>query len=594
MAATATRYSAKEAEGGKQVFNAMPPGGVDIIHSYKAEKQPDGNFKIAGLDIFKACSRKNNRTGKLDTFDQQWMEDAVNTFQQRITDNYLPPVHVGHHSDKGPDRELAGHIGKMWVGHDNKGIATLFADIVDMPSHVFSQIAKKRLPYRSIEANNPANKDVSSLALLASEVPYHKMPLTRVALSEGSSFWEGNLTRTCFSEYATPDPETGGRVAITQRFDAAYKPFKEPTKFRQLFRGLLKQQEQEFQNGGREEAPDEGDDLSPEDIEELLQLMEQEQGGEEELPEEGGEGFDPGQEQEQLPPEGEGFEPGLEEEGADEFSPEEQDEFAALGEDAGDMGQVLDALGQLSQTLQQQTAAIEGLSTGVAQNAQQTSPPPLVSSEPTENKQTFAEGSTVSNIPAWAEAMKAENAQLRETVGKLTEHVNYLFAEREEDNLVATLSEDVEAHTRQLFKEGYDENIVAKAQASVAKRLEDKLSLWRSGSIEAQDIDVAAHFGEYREGLSPAPISTAPPMAQSGSAAPTTMAERVPTAEAVQFLETTDDEYLKAKFAGDKTGSAQAVATFRNEWADMPDARKAMFDDETQYVRSSIMTLSAS
>lgn len=608
MTTTLLRYKATDAPGGKQIFSSAPPGGVDLIHSYRAEKQPDGNFTIQGLDIFKATTRKNPRTGDMDVFDEQWMLDAIRNFDELKADGYLPPAHVGHHSESGVNRPLAGHIGRLWVDKDKKGVPTLFADVVDVPPDVFQQLAQKRLPYRSIEVNRPASKQVSSLALLESEVPFHKMPLTRVHLDGGELFWDSKVARTCFAEFGTPDPETKAQLAIIQRFDAPYRPLKEPTKFAQQFalHGHKKQRfahedereggRQEDDFGGQAQGMDDEEDLTPEEIQELLQLMGQggqEQGPEGGFPEEG----------EDLPEQG-GF---PEEELGDEAEMAELQQAGELG--GGDeMGQIIDALNVLASGQQELTQAVQGLSGGIAQNAQTASPPPVISKEPTANAvrfnettavalgnsattssgQSFAVGNgNVPPMPGWAVGLQASFVKLQENQEKTQKLVEYLFAEREEDQLYAHLETECDKHSKVLFSEGFKESEVAKAHEYVTKRLEDKVALWRAGQLEAKNIDAAVFFAEVRQGLVPSSGgSIRPQNAPITTATPSGLGD-VGAAEITKFVEDSDDPWLKDIYNANRSEIGSYIAELRTQWAEIQQTPN-LYDDEADYLRKEV------
>jgi len=94
---------------------------------------------------------------------------------------------------------------------DQAGVPTVFGDVLITDPSVFADICKLRLPYRSVEINDPKQHRFSALALLSDEVPYFKFPLT--AVDEQSI--EGTAP-TMFCEY-----QGDKGIALIQAFSDA-------------------------------------------------------------------------------------------------------------------------------------------------------------------------------------------------------------------------------------------------------------------------------------------------------------------------------------------------------------------------------------
>lgn len=153
---------------------------ADLIRKYPAFREEDGTWTIEDLEVFAECQRVDPRTGKVVNFDDEFIDAALAKFAERQTEGYKPPVHIGHHKAGQPDPPFAGFMEGLRKEKTDQGRTVVKAKVTKVPNEVFSKIAQTRLPYRSVEIRNPANKEFSSLALLDSSVPYHKFPLTVV------------------------------------------------------------------------------------------------------------------------------------------------------------------------------------------------------------------------------------------------------------------------------------------------------------------------------------------------------------------------------------------------------------------------------
>lgn len=318
MVAAATEapiYNLSECPGG-HIFQDNPRYGADLLATYKSEKMPNGNFAIRGIDIFAATRRYNKATGKWDNFDDAWLADAERHFNEEAATGYYPPVHIGHHG-KGPTR-FAGTLRN--VRRETKGgKPLLFADIVDMPPAVFADVAANRIPYRSVEINNPDARKLSSLALLDTTPPYHKFRLLHVDQPETVQFDDDAPHPVHFA-----GRDGSGVYVIGQTFEAPYAAIDEPTRGKQIF---MNGKQQQFQPGEQPEQEDDAADpfagMSDEEIAELAAMLEGD-------------------------PEGMGQDPGYDDEMA---------ELAAEGIGEDGMGQLLDAIQGLSAKVESLTQA---------------------------------------------------------------------------------------------------------------------------------------------------------------------------------------------------------------------------------------------
>ncbi len=171
-------------------FQELPTVGK----TYRAKKLPNGNYAVFGLPIFSETKRFNRGSKKIDIFDEAWLTQAVAAAKRRQDDpngSYLPPAHVNHTDAKGKTtQQFAGYIANQTVKkHRLEGAdkATIFADVIEMPPAIYREFEKMRLGYRSVEINNPAKREISSVALLPAEVPYFKYAVSGVKLDDPDS-----------------------------------------------------------------------------------------------------------------------------------------------------------------------------------------------------------------------------------------------------------------------------------------------------------------------------------------------------------------------------------------------------------------------
>lgn len=553
LATEPLRYSAKNATGGAAI--QPPVEGVDLGHSYPAYIQRDGAYQIRGLDIFKACERMNPSTKQVDHFDEAWLEDAVRKFNERKnSEHYLPPVHVGHNTPNGNSKEFAGFMDNLRMDKDANGIPTLRADLVNIPAPQFAEILGKRRPYRSVEINFPAKREISSLALLDTEVPYFKMPLTIV---DPVNF--ADAKGVCFAEMAVPDPVTGAALAIVQRFDAHHAALTEQTKFRQRFAQYFDKRDGYLGQDDTDE--DDGDDpldgMSHEDIQALLAQL---HGG--------------GQQQQ-----GAGEPAGMDQ-GQGGGAPMMEDDMAA-GNPGGGAQAVIQALAPMMAEISQ---GLKSLAQGGTQMPAAPNPPPTHCAEGAANKAAFAEKPAVAaapagDMPAWAAALRDENKALGDKLASLAKNVQQLFAEREYGMLAQHFNEALDAQAQALVKEGrFSQATINDAYGWAGKIVFQELDTQFNQGIDAEKItktiDPSAKFAEYLKGRSPdATVNTGgrvnAPVGSTNGAAPTSAAaSNIDPARAKAFAE---KHKCEALYDANPQRFSEVHGQATADWAQLPE-----------------------
>ncbi len=148
---------------------------------FQAVQNPSGTWTIRNVPIF--CEHQvKTPSGTLDV-DSDWMRKAYEKAERRYRDDYyLPPVHINHHGT-GRDVSRAGFYrlrGIRTISYEGKRVACMFADLVHVPDEVYQQIKSHGLPYRSVEIHKIERPEIDSLALMADEVPFFRLPLLTI------------------------------------------------------------------------------------------------------------------------------------------------------------------------------------------------------------------------------------------------------------------------------------------------------------------------------------------------------------------------------------------------------------------------------
>ena len=392
-------------------------------------------------------------------FGKDFCEGAVNKFTEReSTDGYRPPVHLGHHSETGDEKKLAGFLSNLRLSNGNDGVPTVYSDIVDIPPDVFAEIYAKRLPYRSVEIKNPKVHEFSSLALMSSVVPYHKLALTQVEFSDSpvsAQFWAGRAPAKFWSK------KTHKRVCFAEPIDGS-----DGLRFWDQFEFGARQQ---MQTRGGQQRPMDGDDQDDDSMldglppEVLQQLMAQMQGGQQQP--------DMGQQQ-----------------GGQQIHPDDQAALAEMGAGANEMSQVLAALQAMPNQI------IQGVAQLMAGNQQNrpVAPAPVGNAESkAANAVEFKEVAPVASSAAPTAAQfnelverfnklgtqfAAQGATLADMKKVLDAVAPWVFAAQESEDVSAVFAEVnatgiVKAEQEKLRKSGYGDSQIQLATNTVTNRI---------------------------------------------------------------------------------------------------------------------------
>lgn len=156
-------------------------GNPRVGGNYDAIDNGDGTFEIPDIPIFGRVPAGAKRNDK--EIGEEWMKAALEKNRLRNLEGYLPPVHICHSDDKNQKPEYAGKFTLTRIGHivyEGEQVPALFARIVGIPAHVFAEVRKGFIPYRSVEIHDWSNPEIDSLALMRTDVPYFRMEMTTI------------------------------------------------------------------------------------------------------------------------------------------------------------------------------------------------------------------------------------------------------------------------------------------------------------------------------------------------------------------------------------------------------------------------------
>lgn len=152
------------------------------LGDYPSYVIPDGKYKgmiyVQNVDTFVENTRTFNMpSGEKRTirFTPEWCSQAIDNHQFKFqTDGYLAPSHIGHNEKGGPEQDGAGLFLPNrieTIQYQGKPKMFVFSDLI-MPPDVWEQAKNLKLPYRSVEIDDPKVPMFSSLALLRSRPPF--------------------------------------------------------------------------------------------------------------------------------------------------------------------------------------------------------------------------------------------------------------------------------------------------------------------------------------------------------------------------------------------------------------------------------------
>ncbi len=150
---------------------------------------------------------------------EDWMVAAVAKHSANERDSqHLSPVFVRHHGQQVEEPEIAGFVRLTRVAHahvDGVSQPTIFGQFLKVPAHIFREIKRFRLPFRSVEVADWAKFEISGVALLSTRSPYFKQPMTTV----GREITHPEVTEMAERRYGSAVARFAGEEGASYLFD---------------------------------------------------------------------------------------------------------------------------------------------------------------------------------------------------------------------------------------------------------------------------------------------------------------------------------------------------------------------------------------
>lgn len=157
---------------------------------YRATIHRDGSATLHDVPVFLEHELEDGRV-----IDRAWLSAALQRNRRRWLGwsadghdgGYLAPLHVEHtvtQDGRHQPRERAGHmrltrlVDRVYEGSRK---ATLLADLERIPEKIYARIKAGQLPYLSVEVHDFDTHEIDSCALMASTVPFFRLPLLGVS-----------------------------------------------------------------------------------------------------------------------------------------------------------------------------------------------------------------------------------------------------------------------------------------------------------------------------------------------------------------------------------------------------------------------------
>jgi len=162
------------------------PGG-----KYRWTRNPDNTYNILLVPIMTELNAHEFPSPTNEKpIDSKWLQAAIDRAALREVEGHFGAVHENHHGSGLPDI-YCGKLQLWSVGEIeyNGGMrACLYANFLRVPEIAFKKIQSGELSYRSIEGISWDNPEIVSLALMATETPFWRLPM--LTLGEEASQFE--------------------------------------------------------------------------------------------------------------------------------------------------------------------------------------------------------------------------------------------------------------------------------------------------------------------------------------------------------------------------------------------------------------------
>ena len=131
---------------------------------YTTDANEDGSVNIRAVPVFELGKHKGFN------YDAEWAQKALDNFNTQKTDDYFPPVIIGHNNGN-DEKPAKGFMDNLALDGD-----IVITDITKVPEATFNKLQDREYPNRSLEVN-PEKATITALALLGGTTPHFKLPI---------------------------------------------------------------------------------------------------------------------------------------------------------------------------------------------------------------------------------------------------------------------------------------------------------------------------------------------------------------------------------------------------------------------------------
>ena len=158
---------------------------------YKWTRNPDNTYNVLMVPIMTSLhANEFPSPTNLKPIDRTWLQAAIDKANLREAEGHFGSVHENHHGSGLPD-VYAGKL-QLWeigsIDYNGERRDCLYANLLRVPEVIFKRMQTGELVYRSIEGISWENPEIVSLALMATETPFWRLPM--LTLGEEASQYD--------------------------------------------------------------------------------------------------------------------------------------------------------------------------------------------------------------------------------------------------------------------------------------------------------------------------------------------------------------------------------------------------------------------
>jgi len=158
---------------------------------YKWTRNPDNTYNVLLVPIMTSLhANEFPSPTNVKPIDRKWLQAAIDKANLREAEGHFGSVHENHHGSGLPD-VYAGKL-QLWeigsINYNGERRDCLYANLLRIPEVIFKRMQAGELVYRSIEGISWENPEIVSLALMATETPFWRLPM--LTLGEEASHYD--------------------------------------------------------------------------------------------------------------------------------------------------------------------------------------------------------------------------------------------------------------------------------------------------------------------------------------------------------------------------------------------------------------------